>query len=71
MTPSDPVSKLYLNPMTESNENPIAATPADAEGMTHVITQGGFKNLESSRKRLASNGVKAAVICPPGVDTNA
>ncbi len=57
--------------MTESNQNPLAANPADAAGMTHVITQGGCKPLESHRKRLASKGVTAAVICPPGVDTNA
>lgn len=51
--------------MTDSNE--IASANG---GLTHVITQGGFKTVESHRKLLASNGVTAAVICPPGVDTN-
>ncbi len=56
--------------MTDTNDSLTSAESAGQEGMTHVISQGGFKTVESQRKRLASNGVTAKVICPPGVNTN-
>ncbi|QDV06631.1 hypothetical protein Poly30_21460 [Planctomycetes bacterium Poly30] len=55
--------------MNDQNEG-LSTELSDGKGMTHVIAQGGFQTVEGHRKRLASKGVTAAVICPPGVDTN-
>ncbi len=35
-----------------------------------ILAQGGFRLLEGQRKSLKSAGIRAEVICPPGVDPN-
>lgn len=37
---------------------------------THVLSQGGFKSVESQRKHLLAAGIGADVVCPPGEDPN-
>lgn len=37
---------------------------------TEVLSQGGFKTVEAQRKLLRGAGVRAEVICPPGVNLN-
>ena len=37
---------------------------------THVLAQGGFKAVEAQRKQLRAAGIRADVVCPPGVDPN-
>ena len=43
-------------------------TTGDTE--TEIVGQGAFKNLEAQRKALRSAGIRAEVVCPPGVNPN-
>ena len=56
--------------MSDSQDSLTTADSDGNGGMTHIVSQGAFKTLESQRKHLASNGVTAKVICPPGVSAN-
>jgi len=43
-------------------------TSSDAQNT--ILAQGGFRLLDGQRKRLERAGIRAEVICPPGVDPN-
>ena len=37
---------------------------------TEVIARGGFKKVDAQRRALSDAGLRAEVVCPPGVNPN-
>lgn len=37
---------------------------------TEVLARGGFKRIDTLRRLLAGEGLRAQVVCPPGVNPN-
>lgn len=37
---------------------------------TEVIARGGFKKVDAQRRLLKDAGLRAEVVCPPGVNPN-